>query len=90
MMPSTEQPRLLPDPEMLAEGKTILQDEPKRLESKEHADTSSSGNPINEVRALERWNSSSINIYRYVTTLFTFIFMGMNYSAYGVSSVLSP
>jgi len=34
---------------------------------------------------LERWNYPRVNMYRYLTTLFCFINMGMNDAAYGVS-----
>lgn len=34
---------------------------------------------------LERWNSSGTNIFRYFASLFSFIVMGMNDAAYGVS-----
>jgi hypothetical protein len=34
---------------------------------------------------LEKWNYPRVNMYRYLTTLFCFINMGMNDAAYGVS-----
>jgi hypothetical protein len=34
---------------------------------------------------LEKWNQPRINMYRYFTTLFCLIIMGMNDAAYGVS-----
>ncbi len=39
----------------------------------------------NEVNKLEQWNHPRINMYRYLTTLFCLILMGMNDAAYGVS-----
>lgn len=41
---------------------------------------------------LERWNKPQINVYRYLATLYSFIIMGMNDAAYGVSLsfLLSP
>jgi hypothetical protein len=41
--------------------------------------------PVTETSALEIWNEPRINMYRYLATLFTFIVMGMNDAAYGVS-----
>lgn len=35
---------------------------------------------------LERWNKPRINLYRYLAALYSFIIMGMNDAAYGVSS----
>jgi hypothetical protein len=35
--------------------------------------------------SLERWNEPRINMYRYFTTLYSFIIMGMNDAATGVS-----
>jgi hypothetical protein len=35
--------------------------------------------------ALERWNEPRINKYRYLATLYSFIIMGMNDAAIGVS-----
>lgn len=34
---------------------------------------------------LEKWNRPRINIYRYLATLYSFVIMGMNDAAYGVS-----
>jgi hypothetical protein len=42
--------------------------------------------PVTESSTLEQWNEPRINRYRYLTTLYTFIIMGMNDAAYGVSS----
>jgi hypothetical protein len=39
----------------------------------------------NEIHKLEQWNNPRINMYRYLTTLFCLIIMGMNDAAYGVS-----
>ena len=36
--------------------------------------------------SLEHWNRPRINIYRYLATLWSFILMGMNDAAIGVSS----
>jgi hypothetical protein len=49
-------------------------------ESKEEAE-----NSPNEINELEKWNHPRINMYRYLTTLFCLILMGMNDAAYGVS-----
>lgn len=35
-------------------------------------------------KPLERWNETPINTFRYLTTLFSFIIMGMNDAATGV------
>ena len=48
---------------------------------------------LQEVRAevdrdgleLEQWNQPRINIYRYLSTLYAFMAVGMNDAAYGVS-----
>jgi hypothetical protein len=39
---------------------------------------------------LEQWNKPRINLYRYFATLYSFIVMGMNDSAYGVRLTLIP
>ena len=36
-------------------------------------------------RPLEQWNKPRINLYRYFASLYSFIIMGMNDAAYGVS-----
>jgi hypothetical protein len=41
--------------------------------------------PVTETPKLEIWNKPRINMYRYLSTLYTFIIMGMNDAAYGVS-----
>ena len=38
-----------------------------------------------EAEKLERWNKSPINIYRFSAALYSFVIMGMNDGAYGVS-----
>lgn len=38
-----------------------------------------------DARGLEQWNKPRINIYRYLASLYTFVVMGMNDAAYGVS-----
>jgi hypothetical protein len=40
---------------------------------------------IQDARGLEQWNRPRINIYRYLATLYSFVIMGMNDAAYGVS-----
>ncbi len=40
--------------------------------------------------ALVRWNKPRINIYRYLAANFSFIIMGMNDAAYGVSLISMP
>jgi hypothetical protein len=42
-------------------------------------------NSTDEMNKLDRWNQPRINMYRYFTTLFCLIIMGMNDAAYGVS-----
>lgn len=37
---------------------------------------------------LGRWNNPRINIYRYLAANFSFVIMGMNDAAYGVSTLL--
>lgn len=36
-------------------------------------------------KSLQRWNNPRINMYRYLSANFSFIIMGMNDAAYGVS-----
>jgi hypothetical protein len=43
--------------------------------------------PVTETPELEIWNKPRINMYRYLATLYTFIIMGMNDAAYGVSLI---
>jgi hypothetical protein len=40
----------------------------------------------NDSPSQEQWNTPRINIYRYFATIYSFIIMGMNDAAYGVSS----
>jgi hypothetical protein len=42
--------------------------------------------PVTEIE-LEIWNKPRINMWRYFATLYTFVIMGMNDAAYGVSLV---
>lgn len=42
---------------------------------------------VTETSELEMWNKPRINMYRYFTTLYTFVIMGMNDAAYGVSFI---
>ena len=42
--------------------------------------------PLVENNSLEQWNYPKINIYRYLSAIFSFIIMGMNDAAPGVSS----
>jgi hypothetical protein len=51
-------------------------------EFKEEFDTSMTDDSEN---GLEQWNQPRINTYRYLSTLYAFIIMGMNDAAYGVS-----
>ncbi len=48
-------------------------------DSKEHVEAH-----VNEIGSLEKWNSPTINIYRYLAALFSFIILGMNDAAFGV------
>lgn len=41
---------------------------------------------VDEEEILEKWNTPRINLYRYLSALFSFIIMGMNDAAYGVST----
>ena len=41
--------------------------------------------PVTDTPELEIWNKPSINMWRYFATLYTFVIMGMNDAAYGVS-----
>lgn len=43
--------------------------------------------PVRDTPKLEIWNKPVINMYRYLATLYTFIIMGMNDAAYGVSLI---
>lgn len=43
--------------------------------------------PVTETPELEIWNKPSINMWRYFAALYTFVIMGMNDAAYGVSLV---
>lgn len=45
-----------------------------------------SENPTNGPLPLEKWNSSTTNICRVVAANYSFIILGMNDAAYGVSS----
>ena len=58
------------------ELKQVLED------SKEQEDS-----PADDEEILERWNTPRINLWRYLAALYSFIIMGMNDAAYGVSPV---
>ncbi len=45
--------------------------------------------PLPENNSLEQWNNPRINIYKYFSALFSFIIMGMNDAAPGVSHMQS-
>ena len=44
--------------------------------------------PVTAVEALQRWNSPKVNKYRTFATFYTFVVMGANDAAYGVSRKL--
>jgi hypothetical protein len=44
------------------------------------------GNKPQQESPLVRWNESPLTVYRFLTTLFSFIVMGMNDGAVGVST----
>lgn len=46
------------------------------------------GSPTNERPSLERWNESRTSTNRYFAALYSFIIMGMNDAASGVSNLL--
>lgn len=61
------------------ESKLVLEDTKEPVES-----------PVEDAdEVLERWNKPRINLYRYLAALYSFIIMGMNDAAYGVSSIQS-
>lgn len=59
--------------------------EPKHIleDSKEQVESPMEDGDGDEI--LERWNKPRINLYRYLAALYSFIIMGMNDAAYGVS-----
>lgn len=83
-MASSGQSRQFSDLEIIVETTQHKQPEDADPEvvTKEHF---SHTGPGREVHILEQWNKPRINIYRYLTTLYTFVSMGMNDAAYGVS-----
>lgn len=40
--------------------------------------------------ALEKWNDPAVNVYRLFATFWSFVIMGANDAAYGVSTASSP
>lgn len=42
---------------------------------------------VDDEEILERWNTPRINLYRFLAALYSFIIMGMNDGAYGVSII---
>jgi hypothetical protein len=71
-VPSSGDPSISVDYEM----KQVFED------SKEQED-----NPIDDEEILERWNTPKINLGRFLAALYSFIVMGMNDAAYGVSPI---
>lgn len=79
---SNEKPADTSSPPVLAEHDTKMVGSIATEDTIEPHDVSgsSSSSP-----ALERWNEPQINMYRYFTALYSFIIMGMNDAATGVS-----
>lgn len=55
------------------------------LPRSEQLTTDSSNDPSGAFPALEKWNSPRINIFRSFSTFWSFLVMGANDAAYGVS-----
>lgn len=62
-------------------------DEPNQLMDSTEEQVQS---PDTESSNLEQWNKPRINTYRYLATIYSFIVMGMNDAAYGVSLKAPP
>lgn len=73
------------DPAQLASGPGMHDEPEKALQPPSPApEAESSDDAPPEV--LERWNHPRVNMYRFYTTLYSFIVMGMNDGAVGVSA----
>jgi hypothetical protein len=61
----------------------LVEDESKQVTEEKKEDEEDV--PATDPNALERWNSSRTQIYRYLCALLGLFIMGMNDAAYGVS-----
>ena len=65
-----------------------LENKPRQMmvgaetEAKEQLDSPTPG-----IEKLEQWNKTKVNICRYLAALYSFVIMGMNDAAFGVSSL---
>lgn len=50
-----------------------------------HDSDKSLPSPVTAVEVVQRWNNPKVNIYRTFATFYTFVVMGANDAAYGVS-----
>lgn len=54
---------------------------------KDHEHSTSLPSPVTAVAALQRWNNPKANKYRTFATFYTFVVLGLNDGAYGVSQL---
>lgn len=66
-----------------------MEDAEKMVPTDEGTDEDATA-PPGQAQALQRWNESSVNIFRFFSTMYSFILMGMTDGAVGVCSPSSP
>ncbi len=65
--------------------------DPEKVETGQDATDEESGAPSPQpAQELERWNETGVNIFRFFSTIYAFILMGMTDAAVGVRSILPP
>ncbi len=67
------------------EDAKISDSTPNEQESNQMIESTKAESPAIEPASLEQWNKPRINMYRYLAAIYSFIIMGMNDAAYGVS-----
>ena len=66
-------------------------EDPEKVETSQDVTDEESGTPSPQpARELERWNETSVNVFRFFSTIYAFILMGMTDAAVGVRSVPLP
>lgn len=75
-------------PDRVHDGPT---EDPEKAASIQDVTDEESGTPTaRPAQELQRWNESSTNIFRFLSSIYAFILMGMTDGAMGVCSQRSP
>ncbi len=63
-------------------------EDPEKAETSQDVTDEESGTPSSQpAQELERWNETGVNVFRFFSTIYAFILMGMTDAAVGVRSI---